>query len=278
MSADRLSARRKLFRRVAIGLILLAAPLLLWLEFGKPSLSSDPNLSNIISMTLTRLVGAAVFFALILSEGYRLLSPVRGLRPVGAFLAAFVLPLAVVINNFPLPALIAGEAEILPASPTLWAWFLLECLAIALFEEAAFRGFFLPALAERCGRTKRGLLLSILLSSAVFGLVHLVNLAGGAGIGGVLRQIGYSFLVGAMCAVVLIKTHNLWLCVILHATFDVGGKLIETVGEGRIWTTPAIVITATLAVLTTAYLTVLFFRPDPRPFEEVYPKNPTPAE
>ena len=272
------TSRQRLSRKVAIAMIVLAAPLLLWLEFGKPSLASDPKLSAIIGMTLTRLVGAAVFFALILSEGYRLLSPLRGFRPIGGFLLLFLPPLAVVINNFPLPALIAKEAQILPQSPALWIWFLLECLAIALFEEAAFRGFFLPALAERCGRTKRGLLMSILLSSAVFGLVHLLNLASGGGVVGVVRQIGYSFLIGAMCAVVLIKTHNLWLCVVLHATFDVGGKLIETVGAGRIWTTPAIVITALLAVLTTAHLTVLFFRPDPRPFEEVYPKKPTPAE
>ena len=125
-------------------------------------------------------------------------------------------------------------------------------------------------LAEKRCKTKRGLLISILLTSAVFGLLHLVNLAQ-SGLPAVLRQIGYSFLIGAMCSVVLIKTHNLWLCVLLHAVFDFGGKLIDTLGVGKIWTPPAILITTVLAVLTTLYLTCLFFRPDPVPFEEIYP-------
>ena len=191
----------------------------------------------------------------------------------------FLPPLAVVINNFPIPALITGDAQILPHSAAVWVWFSLECLAISLFEEAAFRGVIFPMLAERRCKTKQGLFISILLTSAVFGLLHIVNLAQGAGIGAVVRQIGYSFLIGAMCSVVLIKTHNIWLCVLLHAVFDFGGKLIDTLGAGKIWTLPAILITTVLAVLTTLHLTWQFFRPDPVPFEEIYPpKTPSNAE
>ena len=271
--------RKPLSRKAALIALAVAAPLLLWLEFGKPTFSADPLLSDLVNMTLPRLLGAVVFFALMLADGYRILSPVRGLRPVGAFLLLFLPPLAVVINNFPIPALITGDAQILPHSTAVWVWFSLECLAISLFEEAAFRGVVFPMLAERRCKTKQGLFISILLTSAVFGLLHIVNLAQGAGIGAVVRQIGYSFLIGAMCSVVLIKTHNIWLCVLLHAVFDFGGKLIDTLGVGKIWTLPAILITAILAVLTTLHLTWQFFRPDPVPFEEIYPpKTPSNAE
>ena len=271
--------RKPLSRKAALITLAVAAPLLLWLEFGKPTFSADPLLSDIVNMTLPRLLGAVVFFALLLADGYRILSPVRGLRPVGAFLLLFLPPLAVVINNFPIPALITGDAQILPHSAAVWVWFSLECLAISLFEEAAFRGVIFPMLAERRCKTKQGLFISILLTSAVFGLLHIVNLAQGAGIGAVVRQIGYSFLIGAMCSVVLIKTHNIWLCVLLHAVFDFGGKLIDTLGAGKIWTLPAILITTVLAVLTTLHLTWQFFRPDPVPFEEIYPpKTPSNAE
>ena len=271
--------RKPLSRKAALIALAVAAPLLLWLEFGKPTFSADPLLSDLVNMTLPRLLGAVVFFALMLADGYRILSPVRGLRPVGAFLLLFLPPLAVVINNFPIPALITGDAQILPHSAAVWVWFSLECLAISLFEEAAFRGVIFPMLAERRCKTKRGLFISILLTSAVFGLLHIVNLAQGAGIGAVVRQIGYSFLIGAMCSVVLIKTHNIWLCVLLHAVFDFGGKLIDTLGAGKIWTRPAILITTVLAVLTTLHLTWQFFRPDPVPFEEIYPpKTPSNAE
>ena len=271
MSDQHATPRKPLPRKVPLITLAVAAPLLLWLEFGKPTFSADPLLSDLVNMTLPRLLGAVVFFALMLADGYRILSPVRGLRPVGAFLLLFLPPLAVVINNFPIPALITGDAQILPHSAAVWVWFSLECLAISLFEEAAFRGVIFPMLAEKRCKTKRGLLISILLTSAVFGLLHLVNLAQGAGIGPVVRQIGYSFLIGAMCSVVLIKTHNLWLCVLLHAVFDFGGKLIDTLGAGKIWTLPAIIITTVLAVLTTLYLTWQFFRPDPVPFAEIYP-------
>ena len=271
--------RKPLSRKAALIALAVAAPLLLWLEFGKPTFSADPLLSSLVNMTLPRLLGAVVFFALMLADGYRILSPTRGLRPVGAFLLLFLPPLAVVINNFPIPALITGDAQILPHSAAVWVWFSLECLAISLFEEAAFRGVIFPMLAERRCKTKQGLFISILLTSAVFGLLHIVNLAQGAGIGAVVRQIGYSFLIGAMCSVVLIKTHNIWLCVLLHAVFDFGGKLIDTLGAGKIWTLPAILITTILAVLTTLHLTWQFFRPDPVPFEEIYPpKTPSNAE
>lgn len=271
--------RKPLSRKAVLITLAVAAPLLLWLEFGKPTFSADPLLSDLVNMTLPRLLGAVVFFALMLADGYRILSPVRGLRPVGAFLLLFLPPLAVVINNFPIPALITGDAQILPHSTAVWVWFSLECLAISLFEEAAFRGVIFPMLAERRCKTKQGLFISILLTSAVFGLLHIVNLAQGAGIGAVVRQIGYSFLIGAMCSVVLIKTHNIWLCVLLHAVFDFGGKLIDTLGAGKIWTLPAILITTVLAVLTTLHLTWQFFRPDPVPFEEIYPpKTPSNAE
>ena len=279
MSNQTTTGRKPLSRKAALITLAVAAPLLLWLEFGKPTFSADPLLSSLVNMTLPRLLGAVVFFALMLSEGYRILSPTRGLRPVGAFLLLFLPPLAVVINNFPIPALITGDAQILPHSTAVWVWFFLECLAISLFEEAAFRGVIFPMLAERRCKTKQGLFISILLTSAVFGLLHIVNLAQGAGIGAVVRQIGYSFLIGAMCSVVLIKTHNIWLCVLLHAVFDFGGKLIDTLGAGKIWTLPAILITTILAVLTTLHLTWQFFRPDPVPFEEIYPpKTPSNAE
>ena len=271
MSNQTTTGRKPLSRKAALIALAVAAPLLLWLEFGKPTFSADPLLSDLVNMTLPRLLGAVVFFALMLADGYRILSPVRGLRPVGVFLLLFLPPLAVVINNFPIPALITGDAQILPHSAAVWVWFSLECLAISLFEEAAFRGVIFPMLAERRCKTKQGLFVSILLTSAVFGLLHIVNLAQGAGIGAVVRQIGYSFLIGAMCSVVLIKTHNIWLCVLLHAVFDFGGKLIDTLGAGKIWTLPAILITTILAVLTTLHLTWQFFRPDPVPFEEIYP-------
>ena len=84
----------------------------------------------------------------------------------------------------------------------------------------------------------------------------------GAGIGPTILQIGYSFLIGAMCSVVLLKTRNIWICVMLHAIYDFCGTLMPTLGAGTWWDTPTVVFTAVLAVATAVYLVWQFFRLD----------------
>ncbi len=264
------AAPKRLSRKACLIIIAVAAPFLLYLEIGKPTLSTHPVLAPLINMILTRLIGAVVFFALLCSEGYRILHPFQ--KPFWKSLLFIIPPLLVVVNNMPILSMIAGDAYLVHTAPVYWTVFALECLAIGLFEEAAFRGVILPLFAERRYKTRGGLLLSILLTSAVFGLVHLVNLLTGAGPGAVIRQIGYSFLIGAMCSVVLLKTRNLWLCVLLHAIYDFCGSLVPTLGAGRWWDTPTVIITVVLAVATTAYMLWQFFRLNLNEVEKIYPR------
>ena len=203
--------------------------ILLWFEIGKPTLSADPVLQPIITMTLTRAVGAAVFLCILLWRGYRVLNPLR--KPFFRSLAFSLPAWLVVINNAPILSLAWGDAVLTHTAPAYFLWFGAECLAIGLFEEFAFRGVILLSLAETRRATRFDLFRCILLTSAVFGAVHLANLLAGAGVGAVIRQIGYSFLIGAMCAVVLYRTANLWLCVLLHAVYDFAGDLVPLVGH-----------------------------------------------
>ncbi len=265
------TARPRLSRTVCLIIIAVAAPLLIWLEFGKPTLSDDPVLAPLVRMTLTRLIGAVVFFALLLSEGYRVLNPMQ--KPFWRSMLFILPPLLVVINNLPILSLLRGDAYMVHDKPIYWGIFALECLAIGLFEEAAFRGVILLMFAEKRWHTRRGLFLSIILTSAVFGLVHLANLAMGAGIGAVIRQIGYSFLIGAMCSVVLFKTRNLWLCVALHAIYDFCGSLLPTLGAGHWWDMPTVIFTVVLAVATTVYLVWQFFRLDLGEVGKIYSRT-----
>ncbi len=268
-STDKKAPRRwRPSRTACLVLIAVCAPVLLYLELGKPTLSDDPVLAPLVSMALTRGIGALIFFVLLLSEGYRVTNPIQ--KPFGRALLFILPPLAVVINNLPILSLIWGDAYLVHTAPIYWLMLALECLAIGLFEEAAFRGVILLMFAERRHRSRAGLLLSILLTSAVFGLVHLSNLLVGAGIGSVLRQIGYSFLIGAMCSVVLLKTRNIWLCVLLHALFDFCGTLLPTLGAGHWWDIPTVVVTVLLAVATTAYLVWHFARLDLDEVAKIY--------
>ena len=267
-TSRRPSRRRYLSRKVCMVIIGVAIPILLYLEIAKPTLSDDTVLAPLINMTLTRCIGAVVFLTLLLNEGYRVLNPIQ--KPFWRSLLFTVPPLLVVVNNMPILSMIWGDAYVVHSAPVYWIWFSLECLAIGLFEELAFRGVIFLMFAEKRHATRKGLFWSLILSSAVFGGVHLANVLMGAGIGGVILQIGYSFLIGAMCSVVLLKTRNIWLCVLLHAVYDFCGTLMPTLGAGTWWDTPTVIFTAVLAVATTAYLVWQFFVLDLRRVEEIY--------
>ena len=260
--------RRYLPRKVCLALIFVAVPILLYLELAKPTFSDDPVLAPLINMILTRGIGAVVFLALLLNEGYRVLNPIQ--KPFWKSLLFIIPPLLVVVNNMPILSMFWGDAYIVHSAPVYWVWFALECLAIGLFEELAFRGVIFLMFAEKRHTTRKGLFWSLILTSAVFGAVHLVNVLMGAGIGGVILQIGYSFLIGAMCSVVLLKTRNIWLCVLLHAIYDFSGTLVPTLGAGTWWDTPTVIFTAVLAVATAAYLVWQFFVLDLNRVREIY--------
>lgn len=264
-------SKRPLSRRVAWVLTLLGVAVLLYFELGKPVLSEDAVLQQLYTMTITRGVGAVVFLAILVSLGYKVLNPLR--RPPGRSLLFCIPAFLVVVNNLPLLSMIWGDAYFVHGEPWYIFWFALECLAIGLFEEAAFRGVTLLLIAEKRHSTRKDLMISILLSSAVFGVIHLSNLLAGASPGAVFLQIGYSFLIGAMCSVVLLKTANLWLCVLLHAVYDFCGNLMPTLGAGSWWDTPTVIFTAVLAVFTVIFYVLAFVRLDPEETRRIYEKE-----
>lgn len=268
--------KRDVSRIVAMLLTFVGIAVLLYFEVGKPVLSEDETLQRLYTMTATRGVGAVVFFAILANLGYKVLNPLK--KPLGKALL-FCIPAAlVVVNNMPILSMLWGDAYFVHGEPWYILWFVLECLAIGLFEEAAFRGVALLLIAEKRRTTKKGLFMSIVLSSAVFGVIHLANILAGASPGAVILQIGYSFLIGAMCSVILFKTANIWLCVLLHAVYDFSGNLMPTLGAGSWWDTPTVIFTVILAVFTTVFYVVAFVKMDPRETERLYKKdnqNPT---
>ncbi len=234
----------------------------------------DTVIKELVDMTVTRMLGGVIFFTLTLYLGYKVLNPVK--KP---FLRALIFSLpafAVVVNNLPIIPLIVGSAYV---TGEAWEIALLaaECFAIGLFEEMAFRGVVLLGIMEKRRACVRDLIISILLSSAVFGAVHLVNLITSSP-AAVILQIGYSFLIGAMCSVVLIKTANIWLCVILHALFDFCGSLVPKLGEGIIWDVPTVIITVVIAVFTTVYMFVSLIKTDASVTDRIYGTENTEKE
>ena len=229
---------------------------LVWLLFS-PRLSEDPLVHRLAEGTVYRAFGSAVFLFALLYLGYR----VWGRGGKGSW-RVFFPALVIAVNNLPIIALISGEARVTNAK-LLWL-FALECLFIGVFEELAFRGVLLPMLLQRRRSSTREIFWVTAVSSAAFGLIHLINLAEGAGFGATVLQVGYSFLIGGMCAIVLLKTGSLPLCILLHAVYDFCGGLVTTLGVGRLWDTPTVILTAVLSVLVTVYMvwTLLHIKPE----------------
>ncbi len=170
---------------------------------------------------------------------------------------------AVALVNFPFSALISGKAVI--GRPDLLWLFLFKCLGAALLEEAFFRALLVPLLRGE----KRRDLLAVLLSAALFGATHLFNLFSG-NVGAVLLQVGYTFLLGCMFAVMLLYTGNAWLCVTVHFLFNFGGTIVTDLGSGVFQDEIFWILTACVGSLCGVYivLTFLFMRKQKKPKED----------
>ena len=187
-------------------------------------------------------------------------------------LLVFLPCMLIAINNFPFVTVFSGEAYI----NGRWEKILLYavfCISVGLFEEMAFRGCIFSFVLQRRGRRVVDVFWSIVISSAIFGAVHIVNIFMGADPGGTVLQIGYSFLIGAMCSVILVKTHNIWFCVILHAVYNFAGGVVPNCGGGIIWSVPEIILTAVVALIVAVFVIYTLLKITPDDIEGVFKKT-----
>ena len=173
-----------------------------------------------------------------------------------------ILPfLIVVINNFPIISLLSGDVSFSDDNNFIkWLCYSLVVLGGVLIEEFTFRGLVLPTLYMHFKSSNKRVFLTVLAQSALFGLVHLVNLFAGSGFVPVIMQIGYSFLIGAVCGIAFIKTGNFYSAVVIHFIFNLGGMLYDyNMISGNVWTNLTIVVTVIIAIIVAIYALYLVF-------------------
>ncbi len=260
--------RRDWFYRIG-ALLAAAAFAVVWLI--APAWSEDALENRLLQSLIYRILGSLVFVFVLLYLSYRLWH-----KPHLGDLVVLLPALAVVVNNLPILGLFSGAVWV-ERTDLIWL-FVLDSLLIGVFEELAFRGVLLPVLLERRRSNTRQIMLTTVISSALFGLIHLANLAEGAGIGATVLQVGYSFLIGGMCGIVLLKTGNLLWCILLHGIYDFCGGLIPTLGKGDLWDTPTVVFTAVLAVAVIAWMLYLLAHITPEEVQRLYQTGGQPNE
>lgn len=234
----------------------------LW--YFEPTYSADVLKNRLLRDLVQRSVGSAIFLALTFYLGYRVWN-----KPATRAWLVILPCLLVVVNNIPFIALLTDRA-VIHRPEYLWL-FLLDCLMIGVFEEVAFRGTIFLAILEKRRKSTKQIFWTTAASSAIFGLIHLANLLDGANPGATILQVGYSFLIGGMCAIVLLKSHNLGFCILLHAVFDVGGRMVGTIATGKIWNLPTIILTAILGVAVMVWMIYVLLHIRPEETDAFYP-------
>jgi membrane protease YdiL (CAAX protease family) len=246
-------------RKILFVLFVAALLLMLALELFRETIINYGEHGHNLYLIATRALGGiACIFLVLLSRAKKILNS----KPTLVATLAVLPCMLIAINNFPFITFFSGRAYI-DGSATSVVLYALVCIFIGLFEEMAFRGCVFTAVLGRKGNRAVDVFWSIVISSAVFALVHLLNLFAGVGIGSVILQVGYSFLIGGMCSVVLVKTKNIWYCVILHAVYNFAGGVVPECGGGEIWDTPTIILTAVVAVLVAVYVIFMLVKIKP---------------
>lgn len=221
--------KKKLQNAIPIILILIAIIALIIFDILDIRYTDDETLNRLINSILPRIITAAALLGVMIALGLKkVLLP--DFKRITKHLLWCIPCFLVVLANFPFTAVFGGSAKILRSD--LIALFVLECLSIGLMEELLFRGLLQDTLTKLFESKPHGGIITVIVTSAAFGLIHLFNLFAGAGFGATILQVGYSFLIGAMLSAVIMKTGDIWLCVIIHAAFDFGGNLITELGTG----------------------------------------------
>jgi membrane protease YdiL (CAAX protease family) len=102
-------------------------------------------------------------------------------------------------------------------------WLGLSWTMAAFMEELVFRGWLLSRIAEMGGFSRGAWLGGAVVSSALFGVVHLYQ-----GVSGVLATA----LTGAVFSTLyLLSERNLWGCILAHGTLDTAGFVLIYLGR-----------------------------------------------
>ncbi len=104
----------------------------------------------------------------------------------------------------------------------------LYCFLIGIVEEFLCRGWLFNEFLERYSDTKKGVALSVILSSLIFGVIHFTNIGADQGLAETILQVLNATVGGIFLTLVYYKTKNIWAVITLHAIWDFSLMLGES--------------------------------------------------
>lgn len=102
----------------------------------------------------------------------------------------------------------------------------LYCICIGIYEEFLCRGWLQNEFIERFGNDRKGVIKSIVISSLIFGLMHLSNMSVQSTFDTILQIIN-ALAMGMLLGSIYYKSNNIWTVIVLHALWDFGILFID---------------------------------------------------
>lgn len=181
---------------------------------------------DIPGLSVVRFVMTAILFGVITAMGGG--GSLRRVREGAADTlrkSVYPLILAVLMGALMVAAAISGNSMNTEGLAVKEIEFLILCASIGLFEESLFRGVLFSGLLRKMGGTRKGILWAVLLSSLIFGFVHVEDYIFGGSydlIGCVqsLLKILQSGALGFLLAALYMKNKNMWMIALVHGIND----------------------------------------------------------
>ena len=206
------------------------------------------NNAQYLSYYVIRFLFSAIFIIFIIMYGFykQFFSRFR-IKSLICVLPVFI----IAVNNFPFFSLISGDISFAKNIGFNFEY-ILAVFSIAFVEELVFRGVVLPLIAIKYSKKFNRFypVLVIVISSAIFGLTHIINVFAGGNVGLVILQVGYSFLLGCALSFVMIKTKNIFIPTYL-SNFSLIYGTIFSVGQ--------IILTACVSVVMAIFIIKMIF-------------------
>lgn len=140
-------------------------------------------------------------------------------------------------------------------TPVQIMWFVLSMFSVGVAEELLARGVIAQTLLEHYGPSRAGVWKACLISGAIFGAGHLINLLFAEPFG-VLMQCVFTAALGVLLAAIYFRTGNLWVVIFLHTLMDV-----SALWEGGVYGTTTVVETVSSYDATQLYAVLVYGLP-----------------
>lgn len=133
------------------------------------------------------------------------------------------------------------------------------CICIGIYEEFLCRGWLQNEFIERFGNDRKGVIKSIVISSLIFGLMHLSNMSVQNTFDTILQIIN-ALAMGMLLGSIYYKSNNIWTVIVLHALWDFGilfadhALLMDCNYTGNITLSSMIVSSLSIIIISIYYI------------------------